>query len=461
MARRIGYAVPVNLSKLLRTTLVALAAFGLAKPTSASAADKPNILIILVDDLGYGDLSCYGAKDLKSPNIDALMADGMRFDSFYANCPVCSPTRAALLSGTYPDLVGVPGVIRTHPENNWGWLSQKATLLPRMLKGAGYHTSIIGKWHLGLEEPNTPNGRGFDHFKGFLCDMIDDYYKHRRHGINYFRENRKEIDPPGHATDLITEWGVDYVNDRKGKDNPFFMYLAYNAPHTPIQPPQDWFEKVKTREPGISDRRAKLVALIEHMDYGIGRVIDALKKNGQYKNTLTIFSSDNGGQVSVAGTNGNHRGGKQDMYEGGLKVPTCAVWPGKIQAGIRSNLVGITMDLYPTACAAAGAVVPSHVEGENLLPTMLGQAQKLERDLVFVRREGGLRYNGQDYHAFRRGDWKLVHNSPFEQYELYNLKTDPLEQNDLAKTNRKKFIELATALRLHTQRAGRIPWQKP
>ena len=154
--------------------------------------------------------------------------------------------------------------------------------------------------------------------------MIDDYYKHRRHGINYFRENHKEIDPPGHATDLITKWGIDYLNERKGKDEPFFMYLSYNAPHTPIQPPQDWLKKVKSREPGISEKRAKLVALIEHMDDGIGQVINALKKNGQYKNTLTIFSSDNGGQVNVGGTNGNNRGGKQDMYEGGLKVPTCA-----------------------------------------------------------------------------------------------------------------------------------------
>ena len=460
-AKSSGYAVPVNLNSFFHSALIAVACLAPFKQTATLAADKPNILIILVDDLGYGDLSSYGAKDLKSPHLDALMADGMRFDSFYANCPVCSPTRAALLSGTYPDIAGVPGVIRTHPQHNWGWLSQDVTLLPNVLKDAGYHTSIIGKWHLGLEEPNTPNGRGFDFFKGFLCDMIDDYYKHRRHGINYFRENRKEIDPPGHATDLITEWGIDYVNDRKDKDEPFFMYLSYNAPHTPIQPPQDWYEKVKAREPGISDKRAKLVALIEHMDDGIGQVINALKKNGQYENTLTIFSSDNGGQVNVGGTNGNHRGGKQDMYEGGLKVPTCAVWPGKIKAGTHSNLVGITMDLYPTACAAAGAKVPGYVEGKSLLPTMLGQKQSFDRDLIFVRREGGLRYNGQDYHAFRRGDWKLVHNTPFEPYELYNLKDDPLESKNLANTNRKKFNELATALRLHYQRAGKTPWQKP
>ncbi|MGY8651520.1 MAG: sulfatase-like hydrolase/transferase, partial [Verrucomicrobiia bacterium] len=207
--------------------------------TSIQAA-KPNILVILVDDLGYGDLSSYGAPDLKSPAIDSLMAAGIRFDSFYANCPVCSPTRAALLSGTYPDLVGVPGVIRTIPHNNWGWLAPHAVLLPKPLKVAGYHTAIVGKWHLGLESPNRPNERGFDHFKGFLCDMIDDYYKHRRHGINYFRENEKEIDPPGHATDLFTEWAIDYLDDRKGKKEPFFLYLSYNAPHTPIQPPADW-----------------------------------------------------------------------------------------------------------------------------------------------------------------------------------------------------------------------------
>ena len=425
------------------------------------AQAKPNILIILADDLGYGDLSCYGAKDLKSPHLDALMASGMRFDSLYANCPVCSPTRAALLSGTYPDLVGVPGVIRTSSESNWGWLSPKAVLLPVPLKAAGYHTAIVGKWHLGLESPNIPNERGFDFFKGFLCDMIDDYYKHRRHGINYFRENQKEIDPSGHATDLFSTWAVDYLNKREGKKQPFFLYLAYNAPHTPIQPPTDWLAKVKAREKGIAEPRAKLVALIEHMDDGIGKVIATLKANGQYENTFIIFSSDNGGQLNVGARCGNHRGGKQDMYEGGLKVPTCAVWPGRIKPDTRSNLAGISMDFYPTACAVAGANVPSYVEGVSLLPTFLGKPQKLERDMIFVRREGGHLYNGQDYHALRRGDWKLVHNRSDEPLQLYHLGKDPLEKNNLAAKEPRKFKELKSALRNHFQRAGQVPWQRP
>ena len=429
--------------------------------TTWPAHAKPNIIVILVDDLGYGDLSSYGAPDLKSPAIDSLMAAGIRFDSFYANCPVCSPTRAALLSGTYPDLVGVPGVIRTIPHNNWGWLAPHAVLLPKPLKAAGYHTAIVGKWHLGLETPNRPNERGFDHFKGFLCDMIDDYYKHRRHGINYFRENEKEIDPRGHATDLFTEWAIDYLDDRKGKKEPFFLYLSYNAPHTPIQPPADWLAKVKARENGITDQRAKLVALIEHLDDGIGQVIAALKKNGQDKNTLIIFSSDNGGQLSVGARCGNHRGGKQDMYEGGLKVPTCAVWPGHIKPGTRSNLRGLSMDIYPTACEAAGATVPEYVEGVSLLPAMLGRPQAIKRNMIFVRREGGRLYQGQDYHALRRGDWKLVHNNPHEPLQLYNLKDDPLEATDLAKKNPQLYNQLKAALRLHYQRAGRVPWQKP
>jgi arylsulfatase A-like enzyme len=422
-------------------------------------ARKPNIVMILVDDLGYGDLSCYGAQDLKTPHIDNLVAAGMRFDNFYANCPVCSPTRASLLTGRYPDLVGVPGVIRTHLRNNWGYLAPQAVLLPKLLKRAGYHTAIVGKWHLGLEPPNIPNVRGFDHFHGYLGDMMDDYYNHRRHGINYMRLNNKEIDPKGHATDLFSQWAIEYIKDRSRSKQPFFLYLAYNAPHTPIQPPKEWFEKVKKREKNISDKRARLVALIEHMDNGIGKVIAMLKDNSLDNNTLIIFTSDNGGQLNVGANNGPLRAGKQDMYEGGIRVPMCAVWTGKIKAGSRDGRVALTMDLFPTICEAAGAAVDYEIDGRSILPALFGKSQPAEdRFLFWVRREGG-HYGGRAYYAARYGDFKLVQNSPFEPLELYNLKDDPKEQNPLDRKH-PMYNKLFTALRNHIIEAGAVPWEK-
>jgi arylsulfatase A-like enzyme len=433
--------------------------FSMASPASA---DQPNVLMILVDDLGYGDLSAYGANDLKSPHIDQLIASGQRWDNFYANCPVCSPTRASLMTGLYPEIAGVPGVIRTHPENSWGYLDPAAITLPQVLKTAGYDTAIFGKWHLGLESPNTPNERGFDHFEGFLGDMMDDYYLHRRHDVNYMRRDGETIDPQGHATELFTDWTCDYLRERTETSSPFFIYLAYNAPHTPIQPPEDWLAKVKDREAGITDERAKLVALIEHMDAGIGKVIETLAKTGLSKSTLVIFSSDNGGQLSAGANNGATRDGKQSMYEGGLKVPTCAVWPGKISAGTRTDHIGITMDLYPTICEAAGVSVDHQVDGISLLPTLVGQEQVTsDRDLFFHRREGGNQYGGLIINAIRRGDMKLLQNTPFEPQQLYDLAADPLETTDLAKKNRKAFDGLAAALREQVQRGGAVPWQKP
>jgi len=421
----------------------------------------PNIVLILADDLGYGDLSSYGAEDLRSPAIDRLVQVGVRFDRFYANCPVCSPTRASLLSGRYPELVGVPGVIRTHLQNNWGYLAPEAVLLPQVLAKAGYHTALVGKWHLGLEQPNRPTDRGFAHFHGFLGDMMDDYYNHRRHGINYMRLGEKEIDPVGHATDLFSDWACEYIRSRADEPQPFFLYLAYNAPHTPIQPPEEWVEKVRKREPGIDARRAKLVALIEHMDHGIGRVVEALKETGAAENTLIILSSDNGGQLSVGARNGRVRGGKQDVYEGGIRVPTCAVWPGKIEPGTACERIGLTMDLFPTVCEAAGAKFDFPIDGVSLLPAMLGKEQPArERDLFWTRREGGNRYMGKTIWAVRRGDWKLLQDSPMAPFELYNLQDDPLESKDLARENRREFNALAAALRAHIQRGGAVPWQK-
>ncbi len=426
---------------------------------AGTQARKPNIVVILVDDLGYGDLSSYGAKDLKTPHIDRLVSTGMRFDNFYANCPVCSPTRASLLTGRYPDMVGVPGVIRTHITNNWGYLASQATLLPKLLKSAGYHTAIVGKWHLGLQSPNTPNERGFDHFHGFLGDMMDDYYNHRRHGINYMRLNGKEIDPKGHATDLFSQWAIDYIKERSESKQPFLLYLAYNAPHTPIQPPKDWLQKVKNREKGISERRAKLVALIEHMDDGIGKVITSLKKSSLYDNTLIIFTSDNGGQTGVGANNSSLRAGKGTMYEGGIRVPMCAVWPGKIKAGSRSHRIALSMDLFATICEAAGAVVDNEIDGRSILPTLLGKSQPPEdRFLFWVRREGG-GYGGRAYYAARYGDFKLAQNSPFEPLQLYNLEEDPQEQNPLERRH-PMYNKLFTALRNHIIEAGAVPWQK-
>ena len=422
----------------------------------------PNILLILADDLGYGDLASYGAPDLRTPHVDGLLAGGMRLDRFYANSPVCSPTRAAILTGRYPALVGVPGVIRTHANNSWGHLAADAVLLPQVLRKAGYHTALVGKWHLGLASPDTPTERGFDHFHGFLGDMMDDYYTHRRHGNNYMRLEGREIDPEGHATDLFSRWAAEYVRERARAGGPWLLYLGYNAPHVPTQPPPEWLARVKEREPGTSDRRARLVALIEHMDDGIGQVLAALKETGQDRSTLVVFTSDNGGDLAAGARNGPLRSGKGTMYEGGLAVPAGAAWPGRIAPGGRSDRVALTMDLFPTLAEAAGAAGPAGLDGRSLLPTLLGRPQPPEdRFLFFTRLEAGM--GGKTIDAVRRGDWKLLRNKPAGPLELYNLKDDPQEKrNRLAGGERPPVAdELDAALQDQLRKARAVPWQPP
>ncbi len=449
---------------LIRYTILIITVllFSLVTAKAQENSKSPNVLVILVDDLGYGDLSSYGAQDLKTPHIDKLIDRGMKFTNFYANCPVCSPTRAALLTGRYQDLVGVPGVIRTHPENSWGYFLPSAKTLANLYQRAGYQTAIIGKWHLGLESPNRPSDRGFTLFRGFLGDMMDDYYQHRRHNINYMRFNQTTIDPKGHATDLFSDWSIEYLKQQASSRKPFFLYLAYNAPHTPIQPPEEWVKKVKDREPGIALKRAKLVALIEHLDAGIGKVIHTLDQTGLSENTVIVFSSDNGGQLNVGANNGKLRDGKQSMYEGGLKVPTGIVWKNRIEAHSQTDFMAMSMDLFPTLCEATGIAVPSGLDGVSFLSTLEGKSQPpLRKNWFFRRREGGNRYGGKTIEAIRSGDWKLLQNSPFAPLELYDLKSDPLESKNLANINRKKFNQLSVLLRAEIQRYGSVPWQKP
>jgi arylsulfatase A-like enzyme len=420
---------------------------------------QPNIVFILVDDLGYGDLSVNGGTDIKTPNIDQLFKSGVTFNNFYSNSTVCSPTRASLITGRYPDLVGVPGVIRGVKDQSWGYLREDAITLPDILNKAGYETALIGKWHLGLEGPNTPNERGFKFFHGFLGGMMHDYYNHLQHGNNYMRKNDSVVTAKGHSTDVFSDWAIDYINVQKNTDSPFFMLLAYNAPHYPIQPPKEWYEKVKNREKDISDKRAKNVALVEHLDDGIGRVIKALKASGQYENTIIVFSSDNGGHLPSEASNGNFRGGKIDMYEGGIKVPTCMVWNNRIESNSTSNVIGVTMDFYATLTYLAGIEINHEVDAINLRPDIGDKTiKKDDRTIYFVRR-AGYKYSGLCYYAVRKGDYKLVQNSPFEEFQLFNIIEDPLETIPLD-DNPKEFHNLRYQLSQHIRKAGAIPWQK-
>ena len=420
---------------------------------------QPNILFILVDDLGYGDLSCQGATDLRTPHIDDLMSAGIRFTNFYANSTVCSPTRASLMTGRYPDMVGVPGVIRHYPEGNFGYLSEEAILLPELLGKVGYETALIGKWHLGVESPNLPNDRGFDIFKGHLAGMMNDYYTHLYHGEIFLRDNKKEINPEGHATELFTKWAVEYLKNKKSIENPFFLYLAYTAPHDPIQPPEESLKRVLEREQGIDSARAGIVALIEHLDQNIGHVLNTLKERDLENNTVVIFASDNGGALRFCANNGSLRGGKQDLYEGGIKVPACIKWPGKITSGISTDEMVLMMDFYPTLARIAQADFHHPINGMDLWPALSGEQTPLSTRPVFWMRREGWTYGGQIYYAARFQQFKLVQNTPFEDYQLFDLDNDPGEKNPLPTTH-EMFDRLKTMLREHIQQAGAIPWQK-
>jgi len=447
----------------MRARRRALGAFLLALVAAVhgQAADRPNFLVILTDDHGYGDVSAYRPNgDVRTPQIDRLAAEGMRFTTMRANCTVCSPTRAALLTGRYADRAGVPGVIRTNAADSWGFLAPGVPTVANHLGAAGYHTAMVGKWHLGLASPNLPNERGFAFFHGFLGDMMDSYTTHRRQGNNYLRRNAEVIDPAGHATDLFTAWACDYLRGRAAAKAPFFLYLAYNAPHFPIEPPPEWLERVKQRAPAMEPKRAANVALVEHLDDGIGRVLTVLQETGLAANTLVVFSSDNGGSLPHAQNNDPWRDGKQSHYDGGLRVPFVVRWPGTVAAGAQSDYAGLSFDVFATCLEAAGVTRPAGLDAVSLLPILRGGAAPAgERELYFTRREGGAAYGGKSYEALIRGDWKLLQNDPYSPLELYNLKDDPQERKNVIKENVRIARELQLALRLHVQHGGATPWQ--
>lgn len=445
----------------LRLLILTLACLAITAP-HLPAATRPNFLLIITDDHGYGDVSAYGAKDVQTPNIDRLATEGMLFTNMRANCTVCSPSRAAILTGLYPDRAGVPGVIRTQPENSWGYLKPGLPTLASRLHDAGYHTAAIGKWHLGLESPNRPNERGFDLFHGFLGDMMDSYTTHLRHGNNYMRLNQEVIQPEGHATDLFSQWASDYLKSRASNaDKPFFLYLAFNAPHFPIEPPQEWLDRVKQRHPDLEEKRATNVAFVEHLDARIGQVLKTMDETGLAQNTVVIFTADNGGSLPHGQSNHPWRGGKQDHYDGGLRVPFIVRWPGHVTAGSRQDYAGLGFDSAATFLELASLPQPTGTDAVSLTAALKGQPMPEGRELYFVRREGGPEYGGKSYEAIIKDGWKLMQNGPFTPLELYNLKDDPKEERNVIGKAPKITRELSSALRRHIQMGGAVPWQKP
>jgi arylsulfatase A-like enzyme len=434
--------------------IIVLSSFLFCFHQFSSAQEKPNILFILADDLGYGDLESYGAKDIKTPNIDGLAKKGILFTNAYANSTVCSPSRAAILTGNYPDLVGVPGVIRDNPDNTWGNLADDVTTLPEALQKANYQTALIGKWHLGYKSPDLPNNRGFDYFKGFAGDMMDDYYTHQRNGINWMRENEKEIHPKGHATDLFTNWTVDYLQKKSTSDKPFFLFLAYNAPHDPIQPPTNWLDKIKKREPDSTFKRQKIIALIEHLDENVGKIIAQLKEQNLYDNTLIVFTSDNGGALEYGANNDPLSGGKGDLLEGGIKIPCIVKLPHQTTP-LKSDEPFLLMDFYPTLLKFAEGNIDEKLPSKEI-KTLTNQKTNENRYMVWMRREGH-KFGGRIYYAISDGAYKLVQKNPFSEYQLFNLLSDPKETSPLLFPEKEK--ELQSKLSEHIQKSGKIPWQ--
>ncbi len=412
-------------------------------------AQNTNIIFILADDLGYGDVSAYGSSEINTPNIDALASSGIKFNRAYANSTVCSPSRASILFGDYPDRLGVPGVIRDMPNNSWGNLRDDLTSLPGLFKSQGFATALVGKWHLGYESPDTPNERGFDFFHGFLGDMMDDYYTYERGGVNWMRKNDQIVEPTGHATDVFTGWATNYIAEQAESEQPFFLFLAYNAPHSPIQPPEEYLNIVEKKYPRLSLKRKKLIALIQHMDDGVGRIVKALKTHDLYENTIIVFASDNGGALQYGASNQPFNGGKGDMLEGGIRVPCTLTWPSNLQEGEYDQPM-LLMDWY--------RLLPSLVDGQIKSTTELFDTlQKEEHErMIWIRREGH-RFGGLAYYSISDGRYKLVQNSPFEPFLLYDLQNDgketlPLEKPDIYKS-------LLKTLTKHIQTSGSIPWQ--
>jgi arylsulfatase A-like enzyme len=420
MARRTcSYAFTVAATLVCVTTL-----------TAQRAADsaRPNVVLIVTDDIGYGDFGSYGATDVRTPNVDRLARQGVRLTDFYA-APQCTPTRAALITGRYQQRILLERALGSVGGELEKGLPATGRSLPQLLKNSGYATGLVGKWHLGYKPEYGPNAHGFDYFFGFLSGYID-FYHHTRgmDGAADLYENTTPIQQDGYMTDLITSRAVRFIGDHAAR--PFFLEVTYNAAHWPFQPPDHPSKaannsRFQSPDDSIPATRKDYVAMIERADQGVGRITRLLDSLGLTSKTLVIFTNDNGGEWLSRNAPLFHR--KDTLWEGGIRVPAIFRWPGHIPPGQTSAQAGITMDLTATILAAANASVPpdAKLEGMNLLPILERRSPVAKRTLFWR-----IAVPTRQQRAVRQGSWKLLIDG--DDLMLFNLEDDIGERNDLA-----------------------------
>lgn len=403
---------------------------------------QPNFIVFLTDDQGYGDLSCMGATDFQTPHLDALAAAGARFTDWYSNSPVCSPSRAALLTGRYPGNAGVRSILAGHRTATG--LPAEVPTIAKALKKRGYATAMTGKWHLGLEEGSRPHDHGFEHWFGFMAGCID-YYSHIfywDHGIDPLHdlwEDNREVWLNGeYFTEVITKKAIEWLRQAAASNTPFFLYVPYNAPHYPMHAPKKYLD----RFPGLAPDRRIMAAMISAVDDSVGAIMAEIERLGAGNNTCTVFTSDNGPSRETrnwldgrtdpyyGGTAGIFKGHKFSLYEGGIRMPAIMNWPGRIPAGTICGEMCASMDVFPTLLAAAGGEPADYeLDGRDILSMVADGAENPHQDIFWEM-------DGQT--AIRRYKWKLVLNGqlvegspPENEVHLADLTIDPGERTNL------------------------------
>ena len=399
----------------------------------AAAPRPPNVVVILTDDQGYADIGFnpQHPQEVSTPHLDALARESVWFSQGYITGNVCSPTRAGLLTGRYQQRAGV----YTAGEGGRG-IAQTETIFPKFLQPAGYVSGAFGKWHLGLTVEQSPVGSGFDEWYGFLGRGAHDYLKLDDIEGSPIYRNGQPIKDEGYLTTRLTDETVAFI--QKHKARPFYVHLAYNAVHSPAQAPAADIARFKKQFPELTEARVILMAMLYHLDLGVGRVVATLKQEGLWENTLLVFLTDNGGSKAMSAVNTPLRGAKTQNYEGGIRTPFIVSWPAAFKGGRTLDTPISSLDILPTALDAAGVALPTArpLDGKSLLPLLTGKtSQHLD---TFYWSEGG----AAGGFAVRSGDWKLVQQRSQPKVELFNLAQDPAEATDLAPQNAAKVAEL-------------------